>query len=89
MKIPNGLNRVLSTRYLRRRGVAWSGEVPDMNILNPPQFAIYGKLELASGVKFFTHMGPTLIQIDKGATITIGCKAILCSGPLANHFGRL
>lgn len=80
MKIPKALNRFLSELYLRRRGVEWRGEVPLINILNPPQFAVYGKLVFGTGVKLFTHLGPTFIQVDTEATITIGNHTVLNNG---------
>ncbi len=72
MKLPDRLNRALTALYLRRKGVVWSGNMPEMNMLRPPHFAVYGRLTLGSGVKFFTHMGPSLIQVDENAIITIG-----------------
>ena len=69
------LNRYLTVQYLKRRGVVWEGELPSMDMLRPPMFWIQGELKLGSGAKFFTHLGPILIQVDKGATITIGKNA--------------
>ena len=73
MKLPSKFNRLLTAFYLRRRGVEWNGKIPLMDMLRPPQFAVYGRLTIGSGVKFFTHMGiDTAIQVDNGATIAIG-----------------
>jgi acetyltransferase-like isoleucine patch superfamily enzyme len=80
MKIPEGIARIFRARYLKRKGVQWKGKMPYFDILNPPQFAVYGTLLLGSSVKFFTHMGPTLIQVDKNAYISMGDYARIGSG---------
>jgi acetyltransferase-like isoleucine patch superfamily enzyme len=76
MKIPNWINRPLTALYLRRRRVEWRGELPQMNMLRPPNFAVYGKLILGSGVKFFTHLAKPLIQVDRGAIMMVGDQAV-------------
>lgn len=79
MKLPRGLNHLLTVLYLHYKGVKWKGEIPVIDMLRPPRFCLNGsgKIVLGSGVKIFTDLGRTLFQIADGATITIGDRAVL------------
>ncbi len=46
-------------------------------MLRPPIFAVYGMLVLGSGVKFITDFGPTRIQVDRDALVSIGHFSVI------------
>ncbi len=78
--LPPRINRYLSALYLRRKGVEWEGTLPHFNLWNAPQFMIYGRLKLGSGVKFLTDLGRIRIQVDKDALVTIGDRTVINFG---------
>lgn len=78
MNFPPRINRYLTALYLRRRKVEWQGVLPEMDMLRPPQFAVYGRLILGSGVKFITDLGRIKIQTDnEDSVINIGSGCVL------------
>jgi acetyltransferase-like isoleucine patch superfamily enzyme len=68
----NWLNSLRSIVYLRRHGVLWTGKLPYIDMRCPPVFMVRGRLILGSGVQFFTSRTRTRIQVDEGASMSVG-----------------
>lgn len=77
MKLPKGLNDHLTSFYLSRHRVEWSGKLPEMDMLRPPKFLGSGKCILGSRVRFFTDHGPIIIRADLNAVISIGNNTVM------------
>ncbi|MDB5259050.1 MAG: putative acetyltransferase [Candidatus Taylorbacteria bacterium] len=79
MQYPDWFNRRLTERYLRRKGVEWSGELPVMDMRKPPQFLRFGsgRIKLGSGVRIFTHLGIPKLHVGHGSVITIGDRSVI------------
>jgi len=79
MKLPEGLNRLLTVLYLRWKKVEWNGTLPLIDMLRPPKFCLTGsgRLVLGSGVKIFTAHKRTMFQVSHGAIVSVGDMSVL------------